>query len=660
LHTKLANGDVRDINDLITLNLDIVQFAQDVLRNCDRPELLRAFWRALEKISVLDPTVGSGAFLFAALNILKPLYEACLERMEAFVGDLDRSGEKHRPEKFSDFRAVLARVGAHPNADYFILKAIILNNLYGVDIMEEATEICKLRLFLKLAAQVEPDPAKDNFGIEPLPDIDFNIRAGNTLVGYATADEVRRAFKEEAGGQGKLLLGESSSAYKRFEENVELADRAFRQFREMQTERGMDSSQFASAKVTLRKQMKALEDELNKYLASDYGVKVSDKTAYSQWLNTHSPFHWFIEFYGIVNGGGFDVTIGNPPFVEHTPSKVTYRLKAQTYSTLDCGNLYAFVSERCFSLSHGLGSFSFIMPSASLCTPRMATLLTAIQKRYGNMWTSIWDERPSKLFDGVDQQLAIHVCRLTGPAKRPWITPMRHWAAEERTHLFSTISYARLNDNQRLAEVLPKIGTELEQRLLTKIHAVPHLLSGTLMVKTGGARIYYRNAGGRYWRLVKSFPTHFRSEAGASATSTEKIMSVAKEHVYVCVALFSSSLFYWFWRVCSNCRHLTDRELMVFPVAKEVLTVAASKELQKLGEAFEERISETKDRLVTENLRSGRVVQDVFFVSTAKDIIDGIDRALAKHYGFDEEELEFVLSYDSKYRLGAGNGDSAE
>ena len=123
-------------------------------------ELLRAFWRALEKISVLDPTVGSGAFLFAALNILKPLYEACLERMEAFVGDLDRSGEKHRPEKFSDFRAVLARVGAHPNADYFILKAIILNNLYGVDIMEEATEICELRLFLKLAAQVEPDPPR--------------------------------------------------------------------------------------------------------------------------------------------------------------------------------------------------------------------------------------------------------------------------------------------------------------------------------------------------------------------------------------------------------------------------------------------------------------------------------------------------------------------
>ena len=58
-------------------------------------------------------------------------------------------------------------VAAHPNRRYFIFKSIILNNLFGVDIMEEAVEICKLRLFLKLAAQVEPDSTRDNLGIEP-------------------------------------------------------------------------------------------------------------------------------------------------------------------------------------------------------------------------------------------------------------------------------------------------------------------------------------------------------------------------------------------------------------------------------------------------------------------------------------------------------------
>ena len=65
-------------------------------------------------------------------------------------------------------------MNAHPNRKYFVYKSIILNNLYGVDIMDEAIEICKLRLFLKLAAQVEPDLSHANLGIEPLPDIDFN------------------------------------------------------------------------------------------------------------------------------------------------------------------------------------------------------------------------------------------------------------------------------------------------------------------------------------------------------------------------------------------------------------------------------------------------------------------------------------------------------
>ena len=66
--------------------------------------------------------------------------------------------------------------------------------------MEEAVEICKLRLFLKLAAQVEPDSARDNLGIEPLPDIDFNIRAGNTLVGYASLAELKKSME---GGSGQ-------------------------------------------------------------------------------------------------------------------------------------------------------------------------------------------------------------------------------------------------------------------------------------------------------------------------------------------------------------------------------------------------------------------------------------------------------------------------
>lgn len=180
IRQKLANGEIHNINDLITYNLNIRQFAQDAIENCEDPELLWALYQVLEQMSVLDPTCGSGAFLFAALNILEPLYDACLEQMQSFLD------EEIASEYEGEFRALLHHVEQHTNRRYFILKSIIVNNLYGVDIMEEATEICKLRLFLKLVAQVEPDEYADNFGVEPLPDIDFNIRAGNTLVGFAS------------------------------------------------------------------------------------------------------------------------------------------------------------------------------------------------------------------------------------------------------------------------------------------------------------------------------------------------------------------------------------------------------------------------------------------------------------------------------------------
>ena len=62
--------------------------------------------------------------------------------------------------------------------------------------------------------------------------------------------------------------------------------------------------------------LKKLADELDRYLAGEYGVDPSKTKAYDQWRKSHQPFHWFAEFYGIMSQGGFDVIIGNPPYVE--------------------------------------------------------------------------------------------------------------------------------------------------------------------------------------------------------------------------------------------------------------------------------------------------------------------------------------------------------
>ena len=159
---KLASGAMMSVNNLITYNLDLSRFAEDVIAYSEGVDLLSAFYASLETITILDPTCGSGAFLFAALNVLEPLYEACLDRMQEMVAERDRLDAlepQHRAihpgVALTRFRDILAQVAKHPNRRYFILKSIIVNNLYGVDIMEEAVEICKLRLFLKLVAQID-------------------------------------------------------------------------------------------------------------------------------------------------------------------------------------------------------------------------------------------------------------------------------------------------------------------------------------------------------------------------------------------------------------------------------------------------------------------------------------------------------------------------
>ena len=427
-------------------------------------------------ITILDPTCGSGAFLFAALNILEPLYEACLDRMEAFVEELDRSGEKHRPEKFSDFRKVLDNVTAHPNRSYFIFKSIILNNLFGVDIMEEAVEICKLRLFLKLAAQVEPDAAKDNFGIEPLPDIDFNIRAGNALVGYATADEARRAFKRTRGGQENSLLGNSSGDNQLFEDQRELTDRAFKQFRDMQAEHRMDAAEFVNAKQAQRERLKALAEQLNCCLAGAYGVKAKDKSAYARWVKSHQPFHWFVEFYNIVHQrGGFNVIIGNPPYVEYSKIRSEYRVYG--YETENCGNLYAFVVERCFSIGGRKGWKGLIVPLSVMSTERMFALQELLLNQNRDVWFSAFDVYPCKLFAGAKQRLAIMLTSSHGARTLHWSTRYNRWRPEEREHLFGCLAFDVAEYQQSLC-VIPKLGCDQARSILDKLaHHKPVLFS---------------------------------------------------------------------------------------------------------------------------------------------------------------------------------------
>ena len=377
---KLTSGKTQDINDLITLNLNIEQFAKDVIVQSESPELLRAFWHAISSISILDPTCGSGAFLFAALKIVEPLYLACLEGMQGFLDDSERSEQPQRSEVLENFRTILQQVKEHPNRQYYVLKSIVIQNLYGVDIMEEAVEICKLRLFLKLMAQL-----KSSHQIEPLPDIDFNIRAGNTLVGFTSLDAVQKAMQMAADGQSRLVTEKDIATLARINEAAENSNRAFNKFRSQQTVASI-SKVLQKDKATLRSRLDVLRNELDVYLAAEYGIDSKNTKDYGRWKSSHQPFHWFVEFYGIMSKGGFDVVVGNPPYVSTKKTKKSYTVK--NLRTMDCPDIYAMVTERATSICRVNGRISMIVPLSLSFSKDFSVLRNFLFDQCENIWFS--------------------------------------------------------------------------------------------------------------------------------------------------------------------------------------------------------------------------------------------------------------------------------
>ena len=655
---KLAEGEVKSINDLITYNLDIRQFAQDVIENSEGPELLSAFWRVIGNLTVLDPTCGSGAFLFAALNILEPLYEACLDRMRFFLEEWGENGRKHHPNYHKLFTETLKRVGDHPNHRYFVFKSIIVNNLYGVDIMDEAVEICKLRLFLKLVAQIER--VED---MEPLPDIDFNIRAGNTLIGFTSLKEVKHAATLEDSGQGKLLFGETEKFLRRIEEDAAVVDQAFRLFQEMQTAQGMSPSAFSEAKENLRTRLRKLTDELDRFLASEYGVsekKIPNSKKYREsfekWRISHQPFHWFAEFYGILKAGGFDVIIGNPPYVE-LKEVPDYRLIG--YQCQSAGNLYAVMLERAFMIERTVGRMGFIVPVSSVSTDRYEPLqrfLTARPLHY-----SSFDDRPSRLFDGLEHcRLTIHLIGQANKQGELHSTRYNKWNAEERQYLFQCLDYVPARQGVVTGSI-PKLSSLHEADIVKKLDFQKARLVDFYR-KPSEHTIFYSRKVGYFLQVVDFVPEVHDGKGKLRSPSEFKELFFADAQQAKCtLCCLNANLFYWFVTVFSDCRHVNKREVDAFPIDLQLLSKGpCGFQLAGLASKLMKDIA-ARSEIRKMNFQHDFLTVQCIFPKLSKPIIDEIDRILAKHYGFTDEELDFIVNYDIKYRMGqADSGDGEE
>ncbi|HQF54374.1 MAG TPA: ATP-binding protein [Fibrobacteria bacterium] len=274
---------------------------EDLLLGLDAQTCRELLNDILPKLSILDPACGSGAFLVAAMRTLIDLYAALWGRV---------------PElRDTNLSAQLAQVQKdHPSVPYFIKKSIITDNLFGVDLMEEATEIAKLRLFLALVSS-----AKKAEDLEPLPNIDFNIQAGNSLVGLVRVND-----KEIEKTTGRDLFRKSyGDLVREKNQKIDLYRHTGKFTDDLRGLRDSIDSLKAEAK-------ELLDDQLLSQFAKELEIKFEEstwndakneegkprkRTLTRKDIEALTPFHWGYEFDEVLGKrGGFDAILTNPPW----------------------------------------------------------------------------------------------------------------------------------------------------------------------------------------------------------------------------------------------------------------------------------------------------------------------------------------------------------
>lgn len=624
---KISAGEITSINDFITYNLDIRLFAADLLASADRL-FIKHFYDALQSVTILDPTCGSGAFLFAAMNILEPLYEACIERMQ---------------EQPDYFKTQLAEISDkyRSNIQYFIFKSIILRNLYGVDIMVEATEIAKLRLFLKMVAVVDVDRRQPNLGLDPLPDIDFNIRCGNTLVGYANEEQLN----QDLTFAGDILQELANQQFKEdIKQEMEKVATTFDRFKEMQLTQDVNLAEFKQAKADLRTRLAKLNRLLNHKLFFSTHVNASDddifaSALYANWKESHQPFHWLAEFYQIIHGnGGFDVIIGNPPYVEY--SKVRNDYQISNYETVTCGNLYAYVIERCFGISNS-SVIGMIIPTSSISTDRMKPLQHILFSHA--IFYSTYGFRPAKLFDGgTSANIHLSICILNDYSNSHLATNHIKWNATFRNVLFQSALYYTGPENSLNSFFNKTIRSknEIQDKILVKL-TTKEQISKYLSVSKHN--VYYRSTGGLHYRVVTLFPTYSRKEA---------FFSFEKNNAKIIFCALASNLWNMFYYSMANCLDVSKNDILYFPIGIKEMTDKTKQYLHQLSLMLNNDLLKNSRTIIRHYENIGNVECPNVSMRLSKPIIDEIDKVLAVHYGFTDEELDFIINYDIKYRMG--------
>ncbi|ECB9735453.1 class I SAM-dependent DNA methyltransferase [Campylobacter coli] len=426
--------------------------AKDIseLRKSLRKEDKKAQKELLNSIKICDPAVGSGHFLVSALNVMLSIYDELNLFDEEFYLEVQndeilitgRKGEfieYKRPKTPKDKAHLIQQELFHTKKD------IIENNLFGVDINPNSCEITKLRLWIELLKHSFYQSFDDEnyHDLKTLPNIDINIKCGNSLVSY-------------------FETGKSLNHYPNIKERINKYKRIVKDYKEgFYTDKNLIAKEIKNLQESFKnfclkdkfnKEIKQLTNGANEY-SKKYGDFLADehhdekfksffsknmfefsfdeKVAIKEFANlkkeydnifnleSNHPFEWRFEFPEILdddgNFKGFDLIIGNPPYIKEAENKelFTNTKKLRTYQgKMDIW--YHFVG-RGFDILKNNGYLAFIATNNWVTNSGAKKLRNIVLEE--SQILSLVDFSSFMVFDSASIQTMIMSFQKTKPPK---------------------------------------------------------------------------------------------------------------------------------------------------------------------------------------------------------------------------------------------------
>lgn len=288
---------------------------------------------ALEKVKILDPACGSGAFPIGAL-----------QKIVFILQQIDPQGKLWREKQLAkadpEFRKDIEKRFSNKEYDFIRKLGIIRDCIYGIDIQPIATEISRLRCFLTLIVDEQIDDEAENRGIKPLPNLDFKFVTANSLIGLPKIDEPQSSMFDD---------------YQKINELKKIRDEYF-------NASGIEREQLKTQFVS---QQKLLFKDLQK----EHGWQGVSKAELTNKLTDWDPFThkstpWFDPEWMFGIKEGFDIVIGNPPYV--SVKSISSDDKKSFSNLFETGkgrfNLFTLFLEKGQKLLNPIGVLSYILP----------------------------------------------------------------------------------------------------------------------------------------------------------------------------------------------------------------------------------------------------------------------------------------------------------